>query len=647
MINMAWDIWIPVLVLLPLVGSVLNAFFGRTLKGNWPGILGTIFSFASFGVGLYAFLAFKPLERQVPEIVSFFHWLDVGGFNVEVAYQIDQLSLFMVLIITGIGSLIHLYSIGYMKGNPSNGRFFSYLNLFVFSMLHLVLAENLVVLFFGWEGVGLCSYLLIGFDTHKETAANAGIKAFITNRIADLAMVVGIALTYWYTGTLSFTQIASILPELRGFQYVLPIVTTCYFIGAMGKSAQFPFHVWLPDAMAGPTPVSALIHAATMVTAGIFLIARLNFLFILTAQVGLWITVIGTFTAFFAATIGIFQNDIKKVLAYSTVSQLGYMFVAMGVGAYVAGLFHLLTHAFFKALLFLGSGSVIHSLHDEQDLRRMGGLKTQMKVTWFTFLLGTLAISGIPPFSGFFSKDLILEKAYFFHPLFFGLGVVTALLTTFYMFRLTFLAFTGSSRISPSVHPHESPWTITLPLILLAFGAAFSGFLFVPESLGGVDLLERYFQPIFALGKEYSQSAIRHSVNVHHLSPSAELTLALLSLGAVGIGFGLAWNFYFRKGEIPPSEEEYLGWRKWIAKKYYVDEFFSNIVVGPILFFSEFFSSIVEKQFIDKILVNTGRLSSGISLVLRRLQTGTIVDYAFMIILGTILILSLFLWRGL
>lgn len=645
---MTWNVLIPLIVLLPLVGAGMNALFGRALKGSWSGIVGTFFSFLSFGFGVFAFLNYRPMERTVPEIVPFFRWLEVGGFNVEVAYQLDQLSLFMVLIVTGIGSLIHLYSIGYMKGNPGIARFFSYLNLFLFSMLHLVLAENLVVLFFGWEGVGLCSYLLIGFDTHKETAANAGIKAFLTNRVADLAMVIAIALTYWYSGSVSFTQIASVLPEMKGFLHVLPVVTGCYFIGAMGKSAQFPFHIWLPDAMAGPTPVSALIHAATMVTAGIFLIARLNFLFVLTPQVGIWIVAIGTFTAFFAATIGIFQNDIKKVLAYSTVSQLGYMFVAMGTGAYVAGLFHLLTHAFFKALLFLGSGSVIHSLHDEQDLRRMGGLKSQMKITWFTFLLGTLAISGIPPFSGFFSKDLILEKAYFYSPLFFGLGVVTALLTTFYMFRLTFLAFTGTSRVSPDVHPHESPWTITVPLLVLALGAAFSGFLLVPDSLGGIDLLERYFKPVFSVGEEYSRRLLRsgHST-VHHLTPSAELTLALLSLGAVAVGFALSWNFYVKKKEIPTAEKDYVGWRRLVVGKYYIDEIFSGWIVQPILFFSEFFSSVVEKQFLDKILVNTGRISSGISVLLRRLQTGTIVDYAFMIVLGTILILSLFLWRGL
>lgn len=636
---MAWELLVPLLVLSPLLGSVLNAFFGRFLKGSLPGVIGTLFSFASFGLGVFAFLQYRPMGRTTPEIVPFFSWLDVGGLKVDIAYQVDHLSLFMTLIITGIGSLIHLYSLGYMKGNPGIARFFSYLNLFLFSMLHLVLAENLVLLFFGWEGVGLCSYLLIGFDTHKKNAADASIKAFVTNRVADLGMVIGIALTFWLLGTVSFTQIAISFPHSSLFLKALPVVAICFFIGAMGKSAQFPFHVWLPDAMAGPTPVSALIHAATMVTAGLFLIARLNYIFALVPQVGFWIVVIGSFTAFFAATIGIYQNDIKKVLAYSTVSQLGYMFVAMGAGAYVSGLFHLLTHAFFKALLFLGSGSVIHALDDEQDLRRMGGLKSHMKITWWTFLLGTLAITGVPPFSGFFSKDLILEKAYFFHPVFFATGAVTAFLTAFYMFRLTFLAFTGKSRVNPKVHPHESPWTMTFPLILLAVGAAFSGYLLIPESLGGVDLLERYFAPIF------TRSASGHA-EAHHLTPSVELMLASVSLGVVALGAGIYWFFFAKKEKIPGDESEYKGLRLLVANKYYVDEFFQVVLIGPLTAFSEFLSQVVERRLLDRVLVGAGRISAGIGSVLRRIQTGTVVDYAFLIVLGTVLILSVFLWRG-
>lgn len=468
---------IPALVALPLIGFLVSGLFGKWLKG-FTGILSTTVVFLSFGLALVSFNQFKPMQTVIPEIVTLFPWITTGGLNVSIAYQVDQLSLYMVLIITGIGSLIHLYSIGYMKDDPGFARYFAYLNLFIFSMLNLVLAENLILLFLGWEGVGLCSYLLIGFDYHKETAANAGMKAFIVNRIGDLGMLLGIALVFWYTGSVSFTTISEAILEVPSFRYILPLTAVCFFIGAIGKSAQLPLHVWLPDAMAGPTPVSALIHAATMVTAGIFLIARLNPIFLSAPQVGYWIVVIGSITAFFAATIGLFQNDIKKVLAYSTVSQLGYMFVAMGAGAYVAGLFHLMTHAFFKALLFLGSGSVIHALHHEQDLRNMGGLKKQMRITWITFLIGSLAISGIPPFSGFFSKDLILEKTYAYGTLFYGLGIITALLTAFYMFRMTYLTFYGESRISShkTSHLHESPLVMTIPLVILSIGATRNNF---------------------------------------------------------------------------------------------------------------------------------------------------------------------------
>jgi NADH-quinone oxidoreductase subunit L len=378
-------------------------------------------------------------------------WIHAGNFKVNFAYQVDQLSLYMTLIITGIGSLIHVYSMGYMHGDEGFNRFFVYLNLFIFSMLNLVLGDNLVLMFLGWEGVGLCSYLLIGFDYHKSSAANAGMKAFITNRIGDVGFAVGIFLTYWYTGSVVYTDILSALPTAIPFKEIINWVAFAFFIGAIGKSAQIPLYVWLPDAMAGPTPVSALIHAATMVTAGVFMIARLNPIFMAAEIASDYIAITGAVTALFAATIGLYQTDIKKVLAYSTVSQLGYMFLAMGVGAYTAGMFHLMTHAFFKALMFLGSGSVIHAMHHEQDMRNMGNLKNYMKITWITFMIGTLAIAGIPPFSGFFSKDLILEKAFGHHgigPLLWGLGFLGALTTAFYMFRLVFLTFYGKERIS-------------------------------------------------------------------------------------------------------------------------------------------------------------------------------------------------------
>ncbi|AOP36090.1 NADH-quinone oxidoreductase subunit L [Leptospira tipperaryensis] len=640
---------VPALVALPLIGFLISGLFGKWLKG-FTGVLSTGVVFLSFALALVSFFQFHPMERSVPEIVTLFPWFEAGGLKVSLAYQVDQLSLYMILIITGIGSLIHLYSIGYMKEDPGFTRYFAYLNLFIFAMLNLVLAENLILLFLGWEGVGLCSYLLIGFDYHKDSAANAGMKAFITNRIGDLGMLLGIALVFWYTGSLSFTEIAEAIPEVPSFRYILPIAAACFFIGAIGKSAQIPLHVWLPDAMAGPTPVSALIHAATMVTAGIFLIARLNPIFLSAPQVGHWIVIIGSVTAFLAATVGLFQNDIKKVLAYSTVSQLGYMFVAMGAGAYVAGLFHLMTHAFFKALLFLGSGSVIHALHHEQDLRNMGGLKKQMKITWITFLVGSLAISGIPPFSGFFSKDLILEKSYAYGTLFYGLGIITALLTAFYMFRMTYLAFYGESRVSShkASHLHESPLVMTIPLVILSIGAAITGFLEVPHFLfGGVDVLTRYFAPIFLRGTEISQMIVKQSLDGHEANASIELILVAVSVAVAVSGIFIARTIFLTGKNVPVEEESLSGLKRVLSKKYFVDEFYRDFIVDPILLLGKFFANYVERNFLDLMLRGTGRVAVAISLVLRRVQTGIVVDYAILIVFGTVAILSFFLLRGL
>lgn len=640
---------IPALVALPLIGFLISGLFGKWLKG-FAGILSTFAVFLSFVLALLSFYLFHPMERSVPEIVTLFPWFEAGGLNVSLAYQVDQLSLYMILIITGIGSLIHLYSIGYMKEDPGFTRYFAYLNLFIFAMLNLVLAENIILLFLGWEGVGLCSYLLIGFDYHKDSAANAGMKAFITNRIGDLGMLLGIALVFWFTGSLSFTEIAEAIPEVPSFRYILPIAAACFFIGAIGKSAQIPLHVWLPDAMAGPTPVSALIHAATMVTAGIFLIARLNPIFLSAPQVGHWIVIVGSVTAFLAATVGLFQNDIKKVLAYSTVSQLGYMFVAMGAGAYVAGLFHLMTHAFFKALLFLGSGSVIHALHHEQDLRNMGGLKNQMKITWITFLVGSLAISGIPPFSGFFSKDLILEKSYAYGTLFYGLGIVTALLTAFYMFRMTYLAFYGESRVSShkASHLHESPLVMTIPLVILSVGAAIAGFLEVPHFLfGGVDVLTRYFAPIFLRGTEISQMIVKQSLDVHETNTSVELILVAISVAVALSGIFIARTIFLSGKNVPVQEEFLTGFKRILSKKYFVDELYRDFIVDPILLLGKFLANYVERNFLDLMLRGTGRVAVAISLVLRRVQTGIVVDYAILIVFGTVAILSFFLLRGL
>ncbi|WP_078124063.1 NADH-quinone oxidoreductase subunit L [Leptospira alexanderi] len=643
------SILIPALVSLPLIGFLVSGIFGKWLKG-FTGIFSTGVVFLSFVLALVSFVLFHPMERTIPEIVTVFPWISTGGIQVSFAYQVDQLSLYMVLIITGIGALIHLYSIGYMKDDPGFARYFAYLNLFIFAMLNLVLAENLILLFLGWEGVGLCSYLLIGFDYHKETAANAGMKAFIVNRIGDLGMLFGIALVFWYTGSVSFTQITESIREIHSFRYILPLAAVCFFIGAIGKSAQLPLHVWLPDAMAGPTPVSALIHAATMVTAGIFLIARLNPIFLSAPQIGHWIVIIGSVTAFFAATIGLFQNDIKKVLAYSTVSQLGYMFVAMGAGAYVAGLFHLMTHAFFKALLFLGSGSVIHALHHEQDLRNMGGLKNQMKITWITFLVGSLAISGIPPFSGFFSKDLILEKTYAYGALFYGLGIVTALLTAFYMFRMTYLAFYGESRVSShkAEHLHESPLVMTVPLVILSIGAAVAGFLEVPHFLfGGANILTRYFDPVFAPITTISEMIINGSEDAHETGATIELILVAVSVAVAISGIFIARTIFLTGKRLPEAEKSHTGVKRIFSQKYYIDEFYRNFIVDPIVLLGKFLADHVERNFLDLILRGTGRFAVAISLVLRRIQTGIVVDYAILIVLGTVVILSFFLMRGL
>lgn len=646
------SVLIPTLVALPLIGFLVSGIFGKWLKG-FTGIISTGVVFLSFGLALvFSLDQFYPLSGRIPKIVTLFPWITTGGLNVSLAYQVDQLSLYMVLIITGIGSLIHLYSIGYMKGDPGFARYFAYLNLFIFSMLNLVLAENLILLFLGWEGVGLCSYLLIGYDYHKETAANAGMKAFIVNRIGDLGMLLGIALVFWYTGSVSFTVIEDAILEIPSFRYILPLAAACFFIGAIGKSAQLPLHVWLPDAMAGPTPVSALIHAATMVTAGIFLIARLNPIFLSAPQVGHWIVVIGSITAFFAATVGLFQNDIKKVLAYSTVSQLGYMFVAMGAGAYVAGLFHLMTHAFFKALLFLGSGSVIHALHHEQDLRNMGGLKKQMKITWITFLIGSLAISGIPPFSGFFSKDLILEKSYVYGTLFYVLGIVTALLTAFYMFRTTYLTFYGESRVSSdkASHLHESPLVMTIPLVILSIGATVTGFLEVPHLFyGGVRLLTTYFGPVFIRGIVISEAIVKQPLDAQEVgtTTTVELSLMAVSIAVAISGIFIARMIFLNGKKVPDSEESHTGIKRILTKKYYVDEFYRNFIVEPILLLGKFLADHVERNFLDLMLRGTGRVAVAISLVLRRAQTGIVVDYAILIVLGTVVILSFFLLRGL
>ena len=507
--------------LLPLIGFVIIGLFGKKLSKGLVGVIGggTILGAFALSLGIFFELTGQ-VEKSVT--IDLFSWITAGKLSIPFSFLIDPLSSLFLLIITGIGFLIHLYSSGYMSHDEGFSRFFAYLNLFIFFMLLLVLGSNYLIMFVGWEGVGLCSYLLIGFWFKNTAYNNAAKKAFIMNRIGDLGFLLGIILIYVTFGSISYHDVFLQAKNFSSGNPVLTIITLLLFVGAMGKSAQLPLYTWLPDAMAGPTPVSALIHAATMVTAGIYMIARSNILYTLSPFSMEVVAIVGACTALFAATIGLAQNDIKKVLAYSTVSQLGYMFLALGVGAYTGAVFHVMTHAFFKALLFLGAGSVIHAMSGEQDIRSMGGLKKYLPITHLTFLLGTLAIVGFPGFSGFFSKDEILAHAYEQNKILWFIGILTAAMTTFYMFRLYFLTFKGDFRGTHDQehHLHESPKSMTIPLVVLAVLSVVGGFIGIPEVLGGTHFLEEFLNPVF------EDSSFRM---VHHLSESAELMLMAVS----------------------------------------------------------------------------------------------------------------------
>ncbi|MCU0825032.1 MAG: NADH-quinone oxidoreductase subunit L [Leptospira sp.] len=636
----------PLIILLPLLGFLHNGLLNSKIPHRFAGAIGTMAVFIPFLITVGAFLEFRPMERTTPHLISVFDWIVVGGFQSSFGYQIDQLSLYMTLIITGIGSLIHLYSMGYMKGDKSYVRFFAYLNLFIFCMLNLVLSDNLVLTFLGWEGVGLSSYLLIGFDHQKSSAAAAGMKAFILNRIGDFGFILGTGFLFWLGGSLKYSDLQFAFLSNSDLGLYANTIAIFFFIAAMGKSAQVPLYVWLPDAMAGPTPVSALIHAATMVTAGVFLMVRLNFVFLLANEASFFIACIGAFTALFAATIGVLQNDIKKILAYSTVSQLGFMFLAMGSMSYVAGLFHLMTHAFFKALLFLGAGSVIHALHHEQNIKNMGGLFGRIKVTSFTFLLGTLAIAGFFPFSGFFSKDLILEKAYITGP--FGsilwvIGILAAFFTSFYMFRLVFVVFFGKDNTDSHHKVHESPWTMTLPLVVLAIGSVGMGFLQTPHFFLHIDVLEKYFSPVLASG--YTLAQERGTLpTLIHLEEKTEILLAGLSVAIATIGLLLAYILFQRKQS--QVLEEHTGFRKILFHKYYIDEIYEILFVKPFVSLSKFIAFFLDLKVIDRFFVGIGFFFGYLANFFRRLQSGFVGDYALYIVIGTFCILVFLLTRG-
>ncbi|TAH08122.1 MAG: NADH-quinone oxidoreductase subunit L [Runella slithyformis] len=624
--------------LLPLVGFLINGIGFKHIPKSLVGVIGSVGPVVAFILSIYAFGAFRA-GNNAPVIIQLFDWITVGTLNISFSFQIDQLSLLMLLVVTGVGSLIHIYSIGYMSHDAGFGKFFAFLNLFLFFMLLLVMGSNYVIMFIGWEGVGLCSYLLIGFWNKVTNYNNAARKAFIMNRIGDLGFLLGIFLIIQTFGTVEYLPVFEKAVGMSVGDSAIAAITLLLFVGAMGKSAQIPLYTWLPDAMAGPTPVSALIHAATMVTAGIYMVVRSNVLYALAPDTLEIVAIIGLATALMAASIGLFQNDIKKVLAYSTVSQLGYMFMALGVAAYSSAMFHVITHAFFKALLFLGAGSVIHAMSDEQDIRNMGGLRKKLPITFLTFLIATIAISGIPPFAGFFSKDEILAHVYEHNKLMWALGVLGSIMTSFYMFRLLFLTFFGDFRGTheQAHHLHESPISMTLPLMVLAVLSVVGGFMNVPHVLGGHSALATFMDPLFANAQRANPALFEHG----HLDHSTEYLLMGVSVGAALLAMGAAYVLFISKKNVPAVDGQESGLQKVIYNKYYVDEFYEAIFVNPMRKLSDALYSFGE-FIVDGLVKGAGglvKLSSG---QLRQLQTGETGFYVFAMVVG---ITALLLWN--
>jgi NADH-quinone oxidoreductase subunit L len=658
--------------LLPFAGFVANAAFGRRLSKRASGALACSTILLSFAVSLFAvirLLALDPESRLIQE--RLFSWITSGTFRADFSLALDPLSAVMILVVTGIGSLIHVYSTAYMHEEPASeyARYFSYLNLFAAFMLVLVLGSNFLVMFVGWEGVGLCSYLLIGFWFQKKSASDAGKKAFIVNRIGDFAFVLGVLLLWVEFGTVEFRQLAETVSGYAPEETfgTLSLITLLLFIGATGKSAQIPLYVWLPDAMEGPTPVSALIHAATMVTAGVYMIGRNAVLFGHAPETLAIVAAIGAATALVAGSIGLVQNDIKRVLAYSTVSQLGYMFLAMGVGAYAAGIFHLYTHAFFKALLFLGSGAVIHALAGEQDLRRMGGLKAHLPVTYWTFLIGALAIAGVPGLAGFFSKDEILFRTFAGgHQLLWLVGILTSLLTATYMFRLVFLAFHGPSStpvphehaapstqhpapevapgtVAPSTrhpsHLHDAPPAMAIALVALAAGSIVAGYIGLPHALGGSNRLEQFLAPSLTVG---------HAEGEHAAADEGlELSLMAVSTVVAVAGIGMAVFFFLRnRSAAARLAIRFGGVHRVLTNKYYVDEIYDAALVQPIRIISEEgLWKRMDARVIDGAVNGIADIVGGMGELLRRLQTGSVRAYAASVFVGVVCILGYYLWR--
>jgi NADH-quinone oxidoreductase subunit L len=614
--------------LFPLLGFIINGFFGKKISKGLSGTIASLAVLASFIVSLLIFIDLKEHHEITSQTVNLFAWINSDTLHIPFEFLVDPLSSWFLLIITGIGFLIHIYSIGYMHDDEGFSRFFTYLNLFVFFMLLLVLGNNYLIMFVGWEGVGLCSYLLIGFWFKNTAYNNAAKKAFIMNRIGDLGFLLGIILIFVTFGSITYSEVFSAAGS--GSSSTVTAIALLLFVGAMGKSAQLPLYTWLPDAMAGPTPVSALIHAATMVTAGIYMIVRSNVFYSMSDFASEVVAIVGVTTALFAATIGLFQNDIKKVLAYSTVSQLGLMFLGLGVGAYSSSVFHVTTHAFFKALLFLGAGSVIHAMGGEQDMRKMGGLKKALPITFITMLIGTIAISGIPPFSGFFSKDEILAHTYEHSPVLWFFGMLASMLTAFYMFRLLYLTFYRKFRGTHEQehHLHESPKSMTIPLVVLAILSVVGGLIGLPEFWDLPNFMHHHLDPI-----------IMHK-NPSVLNHTKEWMLMGIAVVAAGATIFFAYMVYIKNQILPEAKDENLkGIKKVIYNKYYVDEIYDMIITKPLNAISELFYKFFDKQVIDGLVNGVGSAVIGISSVVRKAQTGHIGVYIFSMVLGIILIL--------
>jgi len=642
---------IPFIVLVPLAAFVINLFFGSKMKGSTAGWIATIAVFISFFItaGIFFEMMGRPAEERPIHFVML-DWIHVGRVQVNLAYLIDQLSIIFMLVITGVGAFIHLYSIAYMKGDRGFWRFFVYLNLFIVMMLQLVMADNYLLTFLGWEGVGLCSYLLIGFWYDEDKNNNAAKKAFIVNRIGDFGFLVAMGAMLYQFGSLNYLDVlgsgnnmvdgvrhAGLALGMGSGATIITIITLMLFLGCTGKSAQIPLYVWLPDAMAGPTPVSALIHAATMVTSGIFLVARSNILFALAPTTLAVVAAVGAVTAIFAAMIGIFQNDIKKVLAYSTVSQLGYMFLALGVGSFTAGVFHVVTHAFFKACLFLGSGAVILAMHHEQDMQKMGGLKKYLPITFGTFFIATLAIAGIPPFAGFFSKDEILWQAFSHGSMVLWLiGAIAALMTAFYMFRAVFLTFYGKERFDTHHHtPHEVDWKMWLPLVVLAILSTAGGFLGMPSVFGAGNVFEQWLEPVVGKGTEIAMTA-----GVAE-SPALEWALMGVSVAIALFGILLAMRFYKSRTTLAKQEAQLGAAYQLMHNKFYVDEIYDKGIVQPLYSISKnFLWQIIDVRVIDGIVNGLAKIAEIGSGSIRRIQTGIAQNYAVLIVVGLFVVVG-------